>query len=342
MKKIIKILLLTLLTVAFLSCGEKIDTSVWLNNYEDAKKAASSESKLIFALFSELEADGKSAKLKENLFDTEDFIKTYTEKYVLLNLDYSNSRTENDSENLSKDMRIFESYDVKEIPYFLVLSPEGYVITRLAFEENADLDYARITFSEAEETIRHFQEILARTKSGTDEERLSAIDEIFDLTDPGDTYHLRPLSKLYLSLDKKNKTGNYTKHAISLTYAKVQDYLMDGEEEKGCEEFVKLAKDKNLSPDDKQMAYYTAGYVLVSSRSENFKKMMEYFQMAYDVNPESEAAQTIKMAIDYVQMMIDGEGDYAPQQKEESAEQSENPAAESDQVNEEGQNHDGE
>ena len=147
MKKTLRFLMIVAFVLSFISCGKKIDTSVWLTNFEDAKKAAKTENKMIFMFFSEIDADNKSARLKENLFDTEDFLKTYTEKYVLLNLDYSNSRNENDAENLSKDMRLFESYDVKDIPYFLIVSPQGYVIEKLAFSDGADMDTAKITFA---------------------------------------------------------------------------------------------------------------------------------------------------------------------------------------------------
>jgi hypothetical protein len=293
--------------LSFISCGKKIDTSVWLTSFEDAKKAAEKENKLIFIFFSEIEADNKSARLKENLFDKEDFIKTYTEKYVLLNLDYSNSRNESDAENLSSDMRIFESYDVKDLPYFLIVSPQGYVIEKLAFDASADIDTAKITFGDVEDSVREFKENLAAIKNGTKEEKLEAIDKIYEKTPPTLTYHIRDLSEKFLSLDKNNETGKYLKHAISLTYAKAQEYFMKGEEEKGCDEFIKLAENKNLTDDDRQMAYYTAGYLLASSGSQNFEKIIGYFKQSYEINPESESASNIKMSIDYVQTLIDGE-----------------------------------
>ena len=300
---------MTVFALSFFSCGGKIDSSNWLSNLDDGKKAATHENKRIFLFFSEDSGDGKSAKLKEKVFNTEEFLKSYTEKYVLVNIDYSESRYENDDENLSRDMRLFELYDAKEIPYFLVLSPEGFVITRLAFDENADFDSVRITFNEAEETIQKFEATLAKTKKGTTEERLAAINELVDSAEPTVVYHLRPLNELYISLDKKNESGDYLKHLIALTYAKAEDFLMEDEGEKAAEEFEKLTENKILTEDDKQMALYTAGYILAQTGSQNFEKIRDYFQKAYDVNPESEAGQNIKMSLNYVQSLIDGEGD---------------------------------
>ena len=305
MKKIGILVVAMAFALSLVSCGKKIDSSVWISNLDDAKKAAQAEEKRIFLFFSDDEGDGKSAKLKKNVFEKEDFVKAYTEKYVLVNLDYSSSRSASD-DLLAGDYRLFELYDGAMTPYFLILSPEGYVMGKLVFEENADLDTVRITFAEAEEEIAHFEETLAKSKKGTKEERLAAIDELFDNTEPMLTYHLSPLNKLYLSLDKKNESGQYLKHLIALTYAKATDFFMDNEAEKGCEEFAKLVKDKNLTDDDKQMALYTAGYLLAQSGSDNFTKIRDYFEQAYNINPESEAGQSIKMSLDYVQTLVDG------------------------------------
>lgn len=312
MKKLVTLVASVLLALSLASCGKKVDSSVWLSSLEDGKKAAQAENKKIFLFFSADDADEMSPALKEHVFTTEDFIKTYTEKYVLVNIDYSNARYEAEQEGLREDMKIFEKYNAQGVPYFLILSKEGYVITKVAFDADADLDSARITFSEAEETIARFDENLAKTKTGTTEERLAAIDDIFDHTDPSVAYHLTPLNKLYLSLDKNNASGNSSKHLIALTYAAAEDFFLDEQPEKASQEFVKLAKNKILTDSEKQMSYYTAGYLLAQSGSTEYDKVKEYFQLAYDADPETEEAQNIQMAINYVQMLIDGEGDEAP------------------------------
>lgn len=311
MKKFTIIASAILLAFSLVSC-KKIDSSAWLSNLDDAKKAASNENKKIFLFFSADDMDEVSADLKQRVFNTEEFIKTYTEKYVLVNLDYSDSRYEAEQDGLRGDMKIFEKYNAQGVPYFLIISKEGYVITSLAFETGADLDTARITFEEAEETIASFDEKLAKTKNGTKEERLAAINDIFDNTDAARAYHLTPLNKLYLSLDKNNETGECAKHLIALSYAKAEDYFLDDEPVKASEEFASLAKNKILKPEEKQMAYYTSGYFLAQTGSTEYEKIKDLFQKAYDAAPDTDEAQNIVMTLKYVQMLIDGEGDEAP------------------------------
>ena len=55
------------------------------------------------------------------------------------------------------------------------------------------------------------------------------------------------------------------------------------------------------------MAYYTAGCLLAQTGSEDYNKSIKYFNLAYDMNPESDAAQNIKMSSDYMQKLLAGE-----------------------------------
>ncbi len=300
------------LALTLISCGANIDSSGWLTNLDDAKKAAQDENKKIFLFFSEDEGDGQSRDLKEKIFNTEDFIKAYTEKYVLVNLDYSNSRYDSDQKNLQRDIKLFELFRVPKTPHFFILSAEGYVIAPVAIEGNDDLDAVRLSFAELEPQISAFEENLAKIKVGTKEEKMAAINEICESTNTEYFYHLTPLNKLYLSLDKTNETENYLNHLVALAYAKAEDYYLEEDYEKACEEFAKLAKNKYITNDDRQMALFTAARLLAQSGSKDLNKIKDYLKQSYDLNPESELAGELKITLSRIQMMIDGEGDEAP------------------------------
>lgn len=314
MKKLLTLAASVLLTLSFISCGKKIDSSTWLSNFDDAKKAAQAENKKIFLFFSGDDFDTVSAQLKTNVLTTEEFVKEYTEKFVLVNLDFSNSRYTEDQDSITGDIKLSELYNVESFPCFYILSKEGYPITQLAFDANADLDHVHITFTETDESVAKFDELLGKTKSGSNQERLAAINEIFDSTSTDLVYHLTPLNKLYLSLDKKNETGECAKHLFALSYAKAQDFFLSNEIEKACAEFETLAKNKMLKDFERQVAFYTAAFVLIQSQSNDYEKIRDYLQKSYDAAPDTEEAQTIKGSITQVQMMIDGEGDIPEQE----------------------------
>ena len=316
MKKLFLIIIAILFSFSILSCANNVDTSNWISDFSSAKKAAVKENKKIFLFFSADDMDQVSKNLKENVFNTEDFLKTYTEKYILVNLDFSDSRYDSDQDGLQEDMKISERYNIQTVPYFFILSKEGYVITTLAFDASADFDTVKITFSEAGETVAKFDENLAKTQTGTKEERLQAINDIYEHTNPQLVYHLTPLNQLYLSLDKNNESGNCSRHLFAISYAKCFDFMLDNEQQKVPEEFASLAKNKLLSAEEKQMAFYNAGYFLAQSGSTDYEKIKDYFQKAYDAAPETEEAATLQTAITRLQMMIDGEGDELTQESE--------------------------
>lgn len=314
MKRTFMLIAAVFTALAFFSCGSNIDSSGWLSNLDDAKKVAQDENKRIFLFFSEDESDGQSRDLKEKIFNTEDFLKSYTEKYVLVNLDYSNSRYDTDQKNLQRDLKLYELFRVPATPHFLILSSEGYVITPLTVEGNDDADALRLSFAEVEPAISAFEESLAKIRTGSKEEKLAAINQICETTNTEYFYHLSPLSKLYLSLDKTNETENYLNHLIALANAKAEDYFLDNEYEKACEEFAKIAKNKFISDEDRQMALFTAGRLLAESGSQNLNKIKEYLTQAYELNTESELGGQLKIMLSRLQMYMEGEGDEVPPQ----------------------------
>ena len=71
--------------------SENIDSSTWIDNLIDGKAAAEKEDKKIFLFFSGDDQDQSSAELKGKIFNLDGFISEMTGKYVLVNLDFSNS-----------------------------------------------------------------------------------------------------------------------------------------------------------------------------------------------------------------------------------------------------------
>ena len=51
MKKLVTIAASLFLALSLISCGKKIDSSTWLSDFDDAKKAAQTEDKKIFLFF---------------------------------------------------------------------------------------------------------------------------------------------------------------------------------------------------------------------------------------------------------------------------------------------------
>lgn len=318
MKKITSLFAAAVALLMFVSCGKKIDTTTWLTSLEDGKIAAKKENKKILLFFSTDDSDGLSSTLKETIFKTDNFIQTFTAQFVLVNIDFSESRFEKaqqnpESEEISQkelkkmqdalyaDMRAANLYNIQATPWFIILTKQGYAISQLAFDAEDDFETVTAAFNAEEETLKLFDSYLAKIEKGSKDEKIAAIDAIYEMTDPFLRYHISDLSKKLIYLDRNNETGLCGKHILALAYAKATDAYLNNTPEKASEEFALTAQNKLLLPIEKQQSFYLAAYLLAQNGSTDYPKIKDYFQSAYNAAPESEEAAQIKAMIAIVE-----------------------------------------
>lgn len=330
MKKII-ILLASVFVfgVFFVSCSKRIDASTWIDNLSDAKQAAAQQKKDIFIFFSSDE-DEISKKLKENVFSTDQFISTFSKEYILANLDFSNSLFEKTQilpedddetqkaafklqEKISENMKTAQVYNVASSPTFLIMSKEGYVITQIAFEENSSFDDVVQTFNDNSQKIADFKKNLEKTSKGSKEEKIKAIDDIFEWTDYSYRYAILPLSQKLIALDKNNSSGLVGKYIIAVANAKAVDAFLNDDINTAVESFAEIGTNEFLTTEEKQQVYYMAAYVLAQSGSQDYEKIRNYFQASYDIDPESEYAEQI---LTMIKIVNEREAEYETENEE--------------------------
>lgn len=295
--------------------SKNIDSSTWIENLIDGKAAAEKENKKILIFFSSDDQDAMSLSFKENCFNKPEFIEKATKDFVLVNLDFSISKfeeatadplaSEEEKELAGQRMAILEEntrdatlYDIQGTPCFYVLTKEGYVITELIFEnENISVSDFDKVIEENSEKIAVYENILASTKTGKTEDRLNAINRLFEITDPQQRYLLADKAEEYIKLDKKNTTGANGAYVVAIANAKAIQAYLDQDVLKGSQAFANAAESKYLSASEKQQCYYTAGYLLASSGSTDNNLINEYLTKAYDADPENPDAESIKTMI---------------------------------------------
>ncbi|WP_187107414.1 thioredoxin family protein [Treponema pectinovorum] len=318
----VKLTVLCLITTFFMSCGNKtqenirkpsknIDSTVWIDNLIDAKAAAQKENKKIFLFFSGDDQDKSSASLKKSVFNTQEFMSEMQKKYVLANLDFSNSLYEsampspNASEEekkqseqimakLEENSKDASMYNIQATPSFFLLTKEGYVISELIFDEEPKSADDFFKFYETLSTkITEYENLLTSATKGKKEDRLNAINKLFEITDPQLRFLLQDFSAYYIKTDKNNKTGMVGTHVVALANANAVKAYLNQDPLTASEEFAKAALNKFLTPDEKQQCFYTAGFLFVQSGTTDYQKVGEYFKKAYDASPESPYAETI-------------------------------------------------
>ena len=290
----------------------QIDSTAWIDNLIDGKAAAAKENKKIFLFFSGDDQDKSSAELKEAIFNTSDFMDELLKSYVLVNLDFSASlfdkaAAEPDASEeekaaaaelwvkLEENMRDAGIYNIQETPAFFLATKEGYVITQVVFEKKPE-SAAQVLeeISALEETVAEYENTLTSCRTGKTEDRLTAINKLFDMTEPQLRYLLTDLSSDYIKLDKKNRTGMCGAHVVAMANANAVQFYLDQDPASASEEFAKAASSKYLTPDQKQQCYYTAGYLFAQSGTDDYPKIKDYFEKAYEADPSSPYAETIQ------------------------------------------------
>jgi thioredoxin-related protein len=334
MKKQLKLVVLAMTALAVLaSCSkpknkarkpsENIDSTTWIDNLIDGKAAAVKENKKIFIFFSGDDQDGASAGLKEKVFNTEEFIRVYTDKYVLVNLDFSDSKFEaakadplaSDEEKkvagelekrLEENLRDASLYNIEATPTFYILTKEGYVVKEVIFEKPvSSVEEVNAVFEGFEDEIAVYDNTLSSAVNSPDKkDRLEAIDKLFELTDPQHRYLLVDLSGLYVKLDKKNETGNVGKHIVAIANANAVQAYLDQDPAAASDQFANAAKSRYLSSVEKQQCYYTAGYLYGQSAPNDFKKIKSYFEKSYNADPESQYAEQIQNMVKMLEERI--------------------------------------
>jgi len=313
MKKIGFVAALLLAAFAMISCGNKtVDSTKWLDSFEDAKIAAQKENKQIILFFSADDSDNLSLTLKEKLLFKDDFVTAETAKYVLVNLDFSESKyqaaqvaedasseekkaAEKAKKRLEENMNVATYYSVQMSPTFYLTSKEGYYITQLLFDDTlSSIEGFDAEIASHEEEIKTFTDALARTTQGTNLEKAKAIDDLYNQTDRSFVYSLAPLAREGLKLDPKNESGVTNRFVVEIAQVEAMEAAMSNDIEKMIQVFDKAAENKLLSAEQKQQMYYYAGYYLGGMGSTDYARVREYIQKAYDADPQSDAASGIQ------------------------------------------------
>lgn len=285
--------------------SKNIDSTTWIDNLIDGKAAAAKENKKIFLFFSGDDQDSASLQFKDAVFNTSEFISEMTAKYVLVNLDYSNSRIDAAQANpdatdeekaaatelmvkIEESMKDASRYNLQSTPSFYILSKEGYVITEIIFPEViADMEGFKAVYETKLEEIAVFENALASARSGKKEDRLAAINKLMEITDPQHRYLLVDVCNDYIKLDKKNETGMVGNFLVLVANANAMEHYLNEEPLKASNEFAKVAESKYLSPSDKQQCYYTAGYLYSISGNDDYDVVHDFLQKAYDADPNT-------------------------------------------------------
>ena len=87
------------------SASAKVVKNGWYVDYDEAKKTAQKKNKNLLILFSVDDNDEESRTLKEKVFDTKKFVSALSKRFILVNLDFSDSLSGDDEDQSEKQKK---------------------------------------------------------------------------------------------------------------------------------------------------------------------------------------------------------------------------------------------
>lgn len=331
MKRFVKIAAVLLLAVT-VCAGCSKNKSAWLTDYTTAQEQAQKSKKNMLLLFSGDDWDGTSQQLKENVFNQKAFYGVAKKKYVLVNIDFS--QTEYEKVNVAEDATDEEKAEAERIeqlyveredlaqrfnlsayPSLYVVSPEGLALAQIdlqsfssvvldeeAEEETPQSVLARIEETEEEQEL--LSDLIAQIDKSEGLDRVRAIDNLYQATSPELRNPLASYAQEVVVLDPNNETGLTGKYEYELANEKAMQYAMYmGDVVSASKEFESVCETGHLSVLEKQNAYYMAAYILAMSPEPDFDKMLELLDKSYQQDTNSDLASQILEVIENIKQV---------------------------------------
>ena len=320
MKKYLSFVFATLFLAAMIiSCGnKKIDENGFFQDIDSAVSHAQKKNKDVIVAITLIGDDMYSSTVMDNILTTEAFKTDVLSDFSVLHMDFSQSSYEKTvvSEMASKDeqkkavayadimqknSQLASMLNVQSTPAFFVLSKDKYFITELDFDDTVKTydDFAALLNSQ-NSIIQKKHSLIEATKKGSNLERISAIDALYDSTDVTYRFLFSDLIETVIKLDKNNESGLLSKYLLANADVKGSDFFMRGDAEGAAQTYIKVCDEPALLPEHKQQAYYMGAYILAMSGSSDYKAILDYLQKSIDAAPESENVASIMAVAQYI------------------------------------------
>ena len=309
-KKIKSIIGALAIAVFFIGCSvsAKAGKNGWYVDYDEAKKAAQKKNKNLLIFFSVVDNDAESWTLKEKVFDTKEFVSALSKRFILVNLDFSASLSGDDEDQSEKGKKEAEErqrkidymgyiaslYNVDSIPSVFLATKEGYCAAKIeASDEDAAPEvYIKLIESKTAD-LDKINALTDAVRAASGVEKVRAIDALSEATDDTRRLLLVDLFRTLPSLDPNDETGLVGKYLLLTAVFDASTFYARRDFSSAIQALVSAAEDNRLDRHDRQQAYYYAGELLTTTGSTDYKAVFDYFQKAYDADPESEYAPRI-------------------------------------------------
>ena len=295
-------LLIILPLFAFSSCKGK-----WNSSFSSAQDYAIKKERPIFMYVDS--GSEASVDFKNTVLNSKEFLSYAGKKVSLLHVNLvpeaDDKKTEEEINAVYEEQsKIVLDFNVEDEISLFLLSPEGYYLSHLPWEEKYKSSEELISALENQLTgSESISKLISDVGRSSGVERVRAIDVLYESTDENYRRPLIPLCRQVLEIDTDNVTGLLGKYELQTTFDDVYLMLNPESVDEAAQRFVDVAEKGHLDRAQKFEAYYYAAYLYPLVGSTDYEKMLGLLQKSYDADPKNEHAGDISETIKMVESM---------------------------------------
>lgn len=297
----------------FISCGKK---TVVLNEYgfyEDVtaaeQQAKTTRNDMIVIVTQKGEDQDSEAFLEMTKSDI--FRNEITQKYTVLHLDFSKSTFEKTIVNplaskaeqkaaelkavqVNENSQFANLLNVQNTPAFYLLTADEYFVAQFNTDTTplSAQDFISL-LRQHDNELGTIKTLAAKAKTGSTEDKLDAIDSLYELTDYNYRVFLADLVEDYIKLDKNNSTGLLGKFIYADAENSAVNCIASSDFERAIKIYVAAAQNAKIDPQHKQQAYFMAGLMTSALENPDISMMVQYFIYAKESCPNGDFVEII-------------------------------------------------
>lgn len=324
MKKLLVIFAAT--AMLFISCGKsKTDANGCYYDIDDAVEVANKKNQDIMLIINMDGDDEDSTDFMDKVVRDANFKKDIAESYAVVNMNFSQKvfeeataaedasekekkAADEKAEYLTKNTKMVTSLQVSDIPVVYILSKEKYFIKGFFYDdENRTLDGFKAAIAEKSEIIDSMHKMIYQTKIGTADEKVNAINELYEATSPTYRIFLYDLVDSVKKLDPTNNSGFTGKYIYEAAAIKSDKAYMDNDIRGAVQAYIDIADEPLIPAESRQIAMYTAAYMASKTELDPIPVVIGYLEKSIEIAPESEQVPAIRRVIAALQAQAEEE-----------------------------------
>lgn len=315
---ILSVLMILLMAVYFAGCQKNKSEDGFFYSIEDAFSDAKKNDKNVLLIITSDGDDENSTDFIENVMKSDEFKQQIVNEFTVFHIDFSektylktvvNDVDDKKAQKAAEDFalmmqensRFASKLYVQNTPSIFILTKEQYFIAEIDTTEKIE-NFASLKqlLDEQSDKIKSVNEMVLETKKGSQSEKISAIDRLYEDTDLMYRSLLSDLVFEVIEMDKKNESGLLSKYLLTSADINSSEVFLMGNIDAAVKAYLDICSNEYLLPEHRQQAYYIAAYIMLMSGSDDYDYCFDLLNKSIDAAPETDSAQTIIKMRDYL------------------------------------------